>query len=158
MDIYLYQENIRKVKGEDVSVLVPIGMLEGFDTEEDALEALVDAEPDYLGVELVIFTQEPTYITAEEPPPTKYAFNRRNGSGAVVEEEAEPEEEPVEEEPEEAAPVAKKRPAKKAPAKRPAAKSAAKKRPAKRPASRAGTRAGGTAKRSPFTRNAASAD
>ena len=148
MDVYIYQEKTRKVKGEEEIILSPIGTLEGFEDVDSALEALLDAEPSFLGVELVIFTQEPEYITPEEPPTTRFVFARRNGSGAVVEDE-----EAGEEEPEEEVPVAvatKRRPAKKPPAKKPAAK---------RPASRAGTRvASGGARRSPFTRNAASAE
>jgi hypothetical protein len=151
MDVYIYQENTRKIKGEEVLVLAPIGTLEGFESVEEAMEALIDAEPDYMGVELVIFTEEPQYITAEEPPPTKYSFIRRNGSGAVVEEEPEAEVEP-EAEPEEEAPAPARR--------RPAAKKAASRKPAakKRPGSRAGTRVGAGGRKSPFTRNAASAD
>lgn len=151
MDVYIYQEQTRKVRGEDTILLAPIGVLEGFDDEDAALEALIEAEPSYLGVELVIFTQEPQYITAAEPPPTKYVFQRRNGSGAVVEEEpeAEPEEEP---EPEPVAVATKRRPAAKKPA-------ASKKPPAKkRPATRAGTRAGAGGRKSPFTANAKSAE
>lgn len=145
MDVYIYQENTRKIKGEDVLVLAPIGTIEGYESIEEAMEALIDAEPDFMGVELVVFTEEPQYITAEEPPPTKYSFVRRNGSdGAVVEEE--PEAEPEEPEAEAPAP-ARRRPAAKKPATR---KPAAKKR--------AGTRAGSGGRRSPFTRNAASAD
>jgi hypothetical protein len=152
MDVYVYQENSRKIKGEDVLVLLPIGTLEGFESVEEAMEALIDSEPDYMGVELVIFTEEPQYITAEEPPPTKYSFVRRNGSGAVVEEpEAEGEEPEAEPEEEAPAPAARRRPAaKKAASRKPAAK--------KRPGSRAGTRAGAGGRKSPFTRNAASAD
>lgn len=151
MDVYIYQENTRKVKGEDVVVLMPVGTIEGYESVDEAMEALIDSEPDFMGIELVIFTEEPQYITAEEPPQTKYSFVRRNGTGAVVEGDEEPEAEP-EPEPEAPAPVAKRRPGSKKPA-------AAKKPPAaKRPATRAGTRAASGGRRSPFTRNAASAD
>ena len=162
MDVYIFTEVIRKVRARTCLLLQPLAELEDFDSEDAALEALVDQYPDYLGTEFVVFTEEPQYITVEPPPESRYAFTRRNGgSGAVVEEgyedEVEPEEEP-EEEP--AAPIAvKKRPAKKRPAAK--AKAAAKKRPAaKRPAAtgaRAGTRTG-SSKRTPFTRNPGSAD
>lgn len=148
MDVYIYQEKTRKVRGEEELILAPIGTIEGYESIEEAMEALIDAEPDFMGVELVIFTEEPQYITAEEPPPTKYSFVRRNGSGgAVVEEEPEVEPEP-DEEPEAEAPAPARR--------RPAAKKAANRKPAAK--KRAGTRAGGGGRRSPFTRNAASAD
>lgn len=163
MDVYIYTEGVRKVKGEEQVYLAPLAELEDFESVDAALEALVDEAPDMLGMEFVIFTQQPEYITVEPPPETKYQFSRRSGNGAVTqEEEPEAEEEYVEEEAEDEAPVAapvRKRPAKKAPA----AKGAAKKRPAtkavakKRPASKAGTRVG-SSKRTPFTKNAASAD
>ena len=114
----------------------------------------MDEAPDLIGTEFVIFTQEPEYVTVEPPPETKYAMVRRNNGEVAYEED-----EVVEEEPE--APVAvKKRPAKKRPAtKKPAAKAkaAAKKRPAAKRTARAGTRTG-SSKRTPFTRNAASAE
>jgi len=161
MDVYIYTEGVRKVKGEEQVYLAPLAELEDFESVDAALEALVDEAPDMLGTEFVIFTQQPEYITVEPPPETKYQFSRRSGNGAVVEAEEPEAEEEDEEEAEEvavAAPV-RKRPAKKAPA----AKGAAKKRPAtkpaakKRPASKAGTRTG-SSKRTPFTKNAASAD
>jgi septum formation inhibitor MinC len=165
MDVYIYTEGVRKVKGEEQVYLAPLAELEDFESVDAALEALVDEAPDMLGTEFVIFTQQPEYITVEPPPETKYQFSRRSANGAVVEEEPEAEEDFTEEEveaEEEVAPVAtpvRKRPAKKAPA----AKTAAKKRPAtkaaakQRPASKAGTRTG-SSKRTPFTKNAASAD
>jgi septum formation inhibitor MinC len=163
MDVYIYTEGVRKVKGEEQVYLAPLAELEDFESVDAALEALVDEAPDMLGTEFVIFTQQPEYITVEPPPETKYQFSRRSGSNGAVVEAEEPEaeeayEEEVEEEVAVAAPV-RKRPAKKAPA----AKGAAKKRPAtkpaakKRPASKAGTRTG-SSKRTPFTKNAASAD
>jgi outer membrane biosynthesis protein TonB len=188
MDVYIYTEVTRKVQGEDVQLLQPFAVLEDFESEEAALEALVDEYPDYLGTEFIIFTEEPQRITVEPPPEQKYSFKRRGANGDdAEEEEAEPEEaeeeyedeepeeeeyeeeepeedEEEEEEPEpEPKPRAKKRPAKKAaPKSKPAAKkkAAAKKRPAsaKRPAgARAGTRTG-SSKRTPFTRNPASAE
>lgn len=155
MDVYIYTEGVRKVKGEEQVYLSPLAELEDFETVDAALEALVDEAPDLLGTEFVIFTQQPEYITVEPPPESKYAFTRRNGGGAVVEDEEPPEEEPEEEAP---APVRMRKPAAK---KRPAAKKpAAKKRPAAKQAAR-GARAGtrtGSSKRTPFTKNAASAD
>ena len=154
MNVYIYTEGVKKSKGEEILILQPLAELEDFATVDAALEALVDEAPDLLGTEFVIFTQEPEYITVEPPPETKYAMTRRNGGAEVAYEEDEVE-------PEEEAPVVK-RPAKKRPAKKPAAKAkaAAKKRPAsKKPA--AGSRAGarvGSSKRTPFTRNASSAD
>jgi hypothetical protein len=152
MDVYIYTEGIRKVKGEEQVFLSPLAELEDFETVDAALEALVDEAPDLLGTEFVIFTQQPEYVTVEPPPETKYSFSRRNGSGAVVEEE--PEVEPEDEEPEAPAPT-RRRPAAKKPA---AKKAAARKRPAaKKSGARAGTRTG-SSKRTPFTRNPASAD
>ena len=150
MDVYIYTEGVRKVKGEEQVFLSPLAELEDFDSFEAALEALVDEAPELLGTEFVCFTEQPTYITVDEPPATKYQFITRDGS-VTVSDEAEAEEEPEEEpEEEEAAPVAvRKRPAKKPPAK---------KRPAaKRPASKAGARTG-SSKRTPFTKNPASAE
>jgi hypothetical protein len=153
MDVYIYTEGIRKVKGEEQVFLSPLAELEDFETVDAALEALVDEAPDLLGTEFVILTQQPEYVTVEPPPETKYSFSRRNGSGAVVEEE-EPEVEPEDEEPEAPAPT-RRRPAAKKPA---AKKAAARKRPAaKKTGARAGTRTG-SSKRTPFTRNPASAD
>ena len=161
MDVYIYTEGTRKVKGEDQVYLAPLAELEDFDTIDAALEALVDEAPELLGTEFVIFTQQPEYVTVGEPT-ARYAFSRRNGSGAVVEaeeevvyeDEVEPEEE---EEVVVATPARKRAPAAK---KRPAKKPAAKKRPAAKAAAR-GARAGtrtGSSKRTPFTKNAASAE
>jgi hypothetical protein len=150
MNVYIYTEVMRKIQGQDVALLQPLAELEDFESEDAALEALVDEAPDLLGTEFIIFTEQPQYITVEPPPETKYAFSRRNGSGgAVVEAEVEPDEEE-----EEAPAPARKRPAKKAPA---AKKPAAKKRPAAKGGARAGTRTG-SSKRTPFTRNPASAE
>src|SRR4051812_11735951 len=129
MDVYIYTEGVRKVKGEEQVYLSPLAELEDFESVDAALEALVDEAPEMLGTEFVIFTEQPQYITVEPPPETKYLFSRR-ANGAVVQEqepEAEVEEEYEEEVEEEVAvaPVRKKRPAKKAPAvvaKKPAAK------------------------------------
>jgi hypothetical protein len=157
MDVYIYTEGVRKVKGEEQVFLSPLAELEDFESVDAALEALVDEAPDLLGTEFVIFTQQPDYVTVEPPPETKYSFSRRNGSTVAAEEAVEEDEEP---EAEEEAPVAvatKRRPAKKPPAK----KAAAKKRPAAKAAARTGSRAGtrtGSSKRTPFTKNAASAE
>jgi septum formation inhibitor MinC len=156
MDVYIYTEGVRKVKGEEQVYLAPLAELEDFESVDAALEALVDEAPDLLGTEFVIFTQQPEYVTVEPPPETKYQFSRRNGNTVAAEEAVEEDEEP---EAEDEAPVAvatKRRPAKKPPAK----KAAAKKRPAAKSAAR-GARAGtrtGSSKRTPFTKNAASAE
>ena len=153
MDVYIYTEGVRKVKGEEQVFLSPLAELEDFETVDMALEALVDEAPELLGTEFVIFTQQPEYITVEPPPETKYSFSRRGGdNGAVV---AVEDEEPVEEdEVEEEAPAPRRRSA----AKKAASKPAARKRPAaKKSAAKAGTRVG-SSKRTPFTKNAASAD
>lgn len=167
MNVYIYTEGVRKVKGEEQPFLSPVAELEDFETVDAALEALVDSYPEFLGSEFVIFTSAPDYITVAEPT-AKYSFVRRNGSEVVTEpEEAYEEEEPeyedeegeieVEEEPPPPpTPIKKKPPAKKVPAKKPAAKKAAPK-PAGRSGARAGTRTG-SSKRTPFTRNPASAD
>lgn len=165
MDVYIYQEKTRKVKGEEMPFLEPVGVIEGYDDVDEALSALLEADDAWLGVELVIFTQEPEYITPEEPQ-TRFTFARRNGNAAVVEEEPEAEEEydeeEVEAEEEEAPAPAPKRSAKRKPPARsskPAAKRSAKPKPAASGARkpRAGQRVGG-GKRSPFTRNAKSDD
>ena len=150
MDVFIYTEGVRKVKGEEQVFLAPLAELEDFDTFEDALEALVDEAPQLLGTEFVCFTEQPTYITVDEPPATKYAFSRRDGNAAVVEAEEEPVEDQEDEPEEEVVPVVRKRPASKKPA--------AKKRPAaKRPGRRAATRTG-SSRRTPFTGNPASAE
>jgi hypothetical protein len=158
MDVYIYTEGVRKVKGEEQLFLSPLAELEDFDTVDAALEALVDEAPDLLGTEFVIFTQQPEYVTVEPPPETKYQFSRRNGGAVVVDEEPEAVE-PEDEEPEEEAPApARRRPAaKKGAARRPSAKKAAGRKPAAKKGARAGTRTG-SSKRTPFTRNPASAD
>jgi regulator of protease activity HflC (stomatin/prohibitin superfamily) len=156
MDVYIYTEGVRKVKGEEQVFLSPLAELEDFESIDAALEALVDEAPDLLGTEFVIFTQQPEYVTVEPPPETKYSFSRRNGSQVAVEEEPEVVE-PEDEEPEAPAPT-RRRPAAKKPA---AKKAAAKKRPAAKSAARGGARAGtrtGSSKRTPFTKNAASAE
>lgn len=159
MDVYIYTEGVRKVKGEEQVYLAPLAELEDFESVDAALEALVDEAPDLLGMEFVIFTQQPEYVTVEPPPETKYQFSRRNGNTVAAEEAVEEDEEP---EAEDEAPVAvatKRRPAKKPPAAK--AKPAAKKRPAAKSAAKGGARAGtrtGSSKRTPFTKNAASAD
>jgi hypothetical protein len=157
MDVYIYTEGVRKVKGEEQLFLSPLAELEDFESVDLALEALVDEAPDLLGTEFVIFTQQPEYVTVEPPPETKYSFSRRNGA-AVVEEEPEAVE-PEDEEPEDEAPApARRRPAaKKGAARRPSAKKAAGRKPAAKKGARAGTRTG-SSKRTPFTRNPASAD
>lgn len=160
MDVYIYTEGVRKVKGEEQQYLAPLAELEDFESVDAALEALVDEAPELLGTEFVIFTQQPEYITVEPPPETKYSFSRRNGNQAdtqPVDEEYEDEAEVEEEEPVVAAPTPKRKPAAK---KRPPAakaKPVAKKRPAAKSAAKAGTRAS-SSKRTPFTKNAASAE
>jgi hypothetical protein len=158
MDVYIYTEGVRKVKGEEQVFLSPLAELEDFESVDAALEALVDEAPDLLGTEFVIFTQQPDYVTVEPPPETKYSFSRRGGNGAVVVEEATYEEEEPEAEEEVVATPVRKRPAGK---RAPKAKPAAKKRPAAKQAAKTGARAGtrtGSSKRTPFTKNAASAE
>jgi hypothetical protein len=134
MDIYIYQEKTRKVKGEDSEYLEPIAELEDFDSVEEALEALMDQVPDLLGVELAVFTQAPMLITANENP-SKYAFVNGGVSTVDEPEAAEPEDEPAEEAP---------KPARRG---RPRGRSTTAKRPRKT-----------TAKKSPFKSNPASAE
>jgi hypothetical protein len=159
MDVYIYTEGVRKVKGEEQVFLSPLAELEDFESVDAALEALVDEAPDLLGTEFVIFTQQPDYVTVEPPPETKYSFSRRGGNGAVVVEEAVEEDEEPEVEEDAPAPARKRSPARKAPAAK--SKPAAKKRPAAKQAAKSGARAGtrtGSSKRTPFTKNAASAE
>jgi outer membrane biosynthesis protein TonB len=173
MDVYIYTEGTRKVKGEEEQFLRPLAELEDFDSIDAALEALVDEAPDLIGTEFVIFTCAPEYITVDEPT-SKYSFKRRSEDEEAAEEEPEAEEEAEEEEPEEEEPEEeqeeeedeeeepapaprKKSAAKKGSAQRSAKKASARKPPAKRSASKAGTRTG-SSKRTPFTRNPASAE
>jgi hypothetical protein len=99
MDVYIYTEGTRKVRGEEQQFLAPVAVLEDFDSVDAALEALVDEYPDFMGTEFVIFTCAPDYVTVEEPT-AKYSFSRRGDNEEDTGEEEAEEEEYEEEEPE----------------------------------------------------------
>jgi hypothetical protein len=174
MDVYIYQEQTQSGN------LKPIAELADFESVEAAFDALVDAEPKFVGKSFVFFTEPLNRVKVGPPPemPTKYTYEfDDNGGGPQEEEEpedegeeeaeAEEEEQPEAEEEEtdedeaeeaEEAPR-RRRPAakKKGSGRRAAKKRSSRKPPAKRSASKAGTRTG-AGKRTPFTRNPASAE
>jgi hypothetical protein len=155
MDVYIYQNKSRKVKGEDQEFLEPVAELTDFESVEAALEALVEEVPDFLGVELAVFTEEPLLVTVEENP-SKYRVTTTNGTTAAAEEaeEGEAGDNGGDEEPE----AEEEKPARRSRAKSGAAKGTSS-RSRSRAKPRAGTRTGAkAAKRSPFTRNPASAE
>lgn len=141
MEFTIYETKTRKVKGEDTEFLALVAEISDIDTLEEALEALMEEVPEYLGVELTVFQQEPTLVTVNENP-SKYAISLNGSSSAAVAEEEEEDEDEAEDE-EEPAPAA-----------------AAPKRGtrgAKRGSATASKR-GGAKKASPFKSNPKSAD
>jgi outer membrane biosynthesis protein TonB len=176
MDVYIYQEQPQSGN------LKPIAELADFESVEEAFDALVDAEPKFVGKSFVFFTEPLNRVKVGPPPelPTKYTYefdDNANGSEPEdeepedeTEEEPEAEEEPEPEEEDEESEEAEEEEEEAPRRRRPAAKKkgsqrrgrAAKKRssrkpPAKRSASKAGTRTG-AGKRTPFTKNPASAE
>jgi len=108
MEFTIYETKTRKVKGEDTDFLSLVAEISDFDSIEEALEALMDEVPEYIGVELTVFTQEPMTVTVNENP-SKYAFSVNGGSVTTVDEEEANEEEEAEEEPVAAAPRSQQR-------------------------------------------------
>jgi outer membrane biosynthesis protein TonB len=176
MDVYIYQEQPQSGN------LKPIAELADFESVEEAFDALVDAEPKFVGKSFVFFTEPLNRVKVGPPPelPTKYTYefdDNANGSEPEDEEpedeteeepeaEEEPEPEEEDEEPEEAEEEEEEAPRRRRPAAkkkgsqrrgRAAKKRSSRKPPAKRSASKAGTRTG-AGKRTPFTKNPASAE
>jgi septum formation inhibitor MinC len=92
MEFSIYEEKIRKVKGEDTSFLSLVAEVSDFESIEEALEALMEEVPEYLGVELIVFSQEPVLVTVNENP-SKYAVTVNGGNVATVVDEEDEEEE-----------------------------------------------------------------
>lgn len=160
--------------------LKDIAEMEDTDDVQMALDALIDAEPKFEGQEFICFVGTRVVIEAGEIVQPRRAFKIKSGASVVAEEEPEADEdEEVEEAP---APKPKRTAKKKPPARKPSAKKAAKKPAAKKggtrqkitpkadstetatekaaaPTPKPGTRAGSKAsgKKSPFTKNVASA-
>src|SRR3954465_4728903 len=176
MDVYIYQEQPQSGN------LKPIAELADFESVEEAFDALVDAEPKFVGKSFVFFTEPLNRAKVGPPPemPTKYTYEfDDNGNGGEPEDEEpedeteeepeaeeEPESEEEDEEPEEAEEEEEEAPRRRRPAAkkkgsqrrgRAAKKRSSRKPPAKRSASKAGTRTG-AGKRTPFTKNPASAE
>src|SRR3954447_2489059 len=176
MDVYIYQEQPQSGN------LKPIAELADFESVEEAFDALVDAERTFVGKSFVFFTEPLNRVKVGPPPelPTKYTYefdDNANGSEPEDEEpedeteeepeaEEEPEPEEEDEEPEEAEEEEEEAPRRRRPAAkkkgsqrrgRAAKKRSSRKPPAKRSASKAGTRTG-AGKRTPFTKNPASAE
>jgi hypothetical protein len=95
MDVYIYQEQPQSGN------LKPIAELADFESVEEAFDALVDAEPKFVGKSFVFFTEPLNRVKVGPPPelPTKYTYEFDDNANGSEPEDEEPEDE-TEEEPE----------------------------------------------------------